>query len=125
MRITAIALLVMVAFALSAAAGTANHLPRAKCSDSGNACAGIRNARGVHVIEFTTSSLRGRIDVCVKRRGGGRRECVDDRLEQVIRGLYTSKVRWERQFDAARGAYAVTWRKRGRRVGPRLGLHDR
>ena len=115
---------VAVALTYTVVAG-ANHEPQAKCSRSGDTCASAReNNRAIHVLSISSFGLRGRIDVC-SRRVGGTQKCIERRMKQDVGDIHTSRVRWEPNFLSRRGAYVITWEKRGDRVGPRLGVHER
>jgi hypothetical protein len=66
-----------------------------------------------------------RYRVCVKPPGDIPPACGTFRI-RWRNGLLGSSIRWRRHFgDFGSGAYTVTWRHRGSRIGARLGFHVR
>jgi hypothetical protein len=90
------------------------------CSPSGDLCYGTVRRGAVVVLRIDTiERYFPRYTLCV-RSPRGRNVCGSFPVFRNGR-VWTSKVRWQRQFpDGGRGRYAVSWRLGGRPLGPTL-----
>jgi hypothetical protein len=90
------------------------------CSPSGDLCYGVVRRRGAIVLRIDTiERYFARYTLCV-RPPRGRNVCGSF---PIFRNgpIWTSAVRWQRQFpNAGRGRYRVTWRLGGSPLGPSL-----
>ena len=90
------------------------------CSPSGDLCYGIRKERGAIVLRIDTiARYFNRYTLCVTSPTA-RRVC--GRFPVFKSGpLWTSRVRWQRQFpDDGPGRYRVSWRLGSNPLGPTL-----
>lgn len=107
-----------------APAAEARHRSLHYCSESGDLCQSTRKVDGVRKLRITmTEKYFRRFRLCVDPPGDAPPACFGFRVRKQSAG-YTRSVRWRKHFpDFGAGAYAVTWRRRGSRVGPRLRFH--
>jgi len=89
------------------------------CSPSGDVCYGIYNRGGI-VFQITTPARYFlRYSVCVRPPRGATR-CRSAPMRDMG-STWSSSIRWPRGYgDHGAGVYRVTWKQRGRRLGPTL-----
>ena len=117
----------MVAAALVAAvvpAAQAGHRPQEYCSESGDVCQSTKRVDGVRKLTITLGGKYfSRYKLCVKAPDDAT-TCKKFKIRDTG-PAYGSSVRWKKHFpDAGEGAYTVTWKNRGTRIGARLGFHE-
>ncbi|HEX2295961.1 MAG TPA: hypothetical protein VHN37_11705 [Actinomycetota bacterium] len=115
-----------VAAALCAAlvpAARAGHRPQEFCSESGDVCQSTKRVNGVRKLTITLGGKYfSRYKLCVKAPDDAT-TCKRFKIKDQG-SVYGSSVRWRKHFpDAGEGAYTVTWKNRGTRIGARLGFH--
>lgn len=111
-----------VLLATAAPAG-AGHRPQSYCSESGDVCQSTKKVDGVRKLRITLAAKYfKRFNLCVKAPDDTT-TCKRFRIRDQGK-VYGRAVRWSKHFpNAGEGAYTVTWRSRGSRVGARLGFH--
>ncbi|MDQ3915821.1 MAG: hypothetical protein M3323_10925 [Actinomycetota bacterium] len=102
---------------------SAGHRPQERCSESGDVCQSVRRVDGVRKLRITLAAeYFKRYKVCVKAPDDST-TCKRFRIEEQG-SQFGDSVRWRKHFPhAGEGAYTVTWKNRGTRVGSRLGFH--
>ncbi len=101
----------------------ANHRPQNYCSESGDVCQSTKKVDGVRKLRITLAAKYfNRYKLCVKAPDDS---TICKRFKIRKQGsAYGSSVRWRKHFPhAGDGAYTVTWRTGGNRIGARLGFH--
>ena len=108
---------------LSPLPASASHRPQNYCSESGDVCQSTRKVDGVRKLRITLAAeYFSRYRLCVKAPDGAT-TCKGFRIEESG-SSYGDSVRWRKHFpDGGSGAYTVTWKSGGSRVGARLGFH--
>lgn len=106
-------------------AAQAGHRPQTYCSESGDVCQSTKRENGVRKLRITLAAKYfNRYRLCVKAPDDST-TCKGFRIEKSG-DVYGDVVRWRKHFpDAGEGAYTVTWRSGGSRVGARLGFHKK
>jgi hypothetical protein len=101
----------------------ANHRPQNYCSESGDVCQSTKKMDGVRKLRITLAAKYfNRYKLCVKAPDDST-TCKRFRIREQG-SAYGSTVRWRKHFpNAGEGAYTVTWRNGGSRIGARLGFH--
>jgi hypothetical protein len=101
-------------------AAAALALPAPYCSPSGDVCYGVVRREGQIVLRIDTiERYFSRYTLCVTSPRG-RRVCGSFPVFRN-RMLWTSTVRWKRQFpNHGRGRYRVSWRLGSSALGPPL-----
>lgn len=101
-------------------AAAALALPAPYCSPSGDLCYGVVRRQGAIVLRIDTiERYFARYTLCVTSPRG-RRVCGSFPIFRN-RTLWTSTVRWQRQFrNDGPGRYRVSWRLGGDPLGPTL-----
>ena len=101
----------------------ADHRPQEGCSESGDICQSTKRVDGVRKLRITLQSKYfERYKLCVKAPDGAT-TCKRFRIRKSGE-QFGSSVRWRKHFPhAGEGAYTVTWRTGGNRIGLRLGFH--
>nr|QEO74183.1 hypothetical protein [uncultured bacterium] len=104
-------------------AAQAGHRPQEFCSESGDVCQSTKRVNGVRKLTITLGGKYfNRYRLCVKAPDGAT-TCKSFKIRDMGQA-YGSSVRWRKHFpDAGEGAYTVTWKNRGTRIGARLGFH--
>lgn len=112
-----------VAIALPILPAGASHRPQSKCSASGDVCQSVRKVDGVRKLKITLQSdYFERYRLCVKNPDGAT-TCKGFRISESGE-QFGDTVRWRKHFPhGGEGAYNVTWKVDGGRVGSRLGFH--
>jgi hypothetical protein len=123
MRSTILAALAVIAALLAPAPVAANHLPQSGCSPSGDVCKSVKKVDGVRKLKITLQAeYFTRYKLCVEAPDGST-TCKRFRIRESG-DAYGSTVRWRKHFPhEGEGAYTVTWRAGGSRLGRRLGFH--
>jgi hypothetical protein len=105
---------------LAVLAAAALSLPAPYCSPSGDLCYAVVRRQGQIVLRIDTiERYFPRYTLCVTSPRG-RRACGSFPIFRN-RSLWTSAVRWQRQFpDHGPGRYRVSWRLGSRPLGPAL-----
>lgn len=116
-----------VALVVSVAPGAgAHHRPNVYCSESGDMCQStgkVNNVRRLQIRTLYDYFLTYR--VCVKPPYADA-TCKRFRMHETENASWASSIRWRRHFPMmGAGAYTVTWRANGSRIGRRLGFHVR
>ncbi|MDQ3982988.1 MAG: hypothetical protein M3271_09960 [Actinomycetota bacterium] len=103
----------------------ANHRPQNYCSESGDVCQSTKRIDGVRKLRITLAAKYfDRYKLCVKAPDDST-TCKRFRIRKQG-DVYGSTVRWRKHFpNEGEGAYTVTWRNGGSRIGARLGFHVR
>jgi hypothetical protein len=103
----------------------ADHRPQQYCSESGDVCQSTKKVDGVRKLTITLGGKYfDRYRLCVKAPDGAT-TCKGFKIRDMG-PAYGSSVRWRKHFpDAGEGAYNVTWKSGGARVGARLGFHQK
>lgn len=106
-------------------AAQAGHRPSEYCSESGDVCQSTKRVDGVRKLTITLGGKYfSRYKLCVKAPDDAT-TCKKFKIRDMG-AAYGSSVRWKRHFpDAGEGAYTVTWKNRGTRIGARLGFHEK
>lgn len=106
-------------------AAEAGHRPQEYCSESGDVCQSTKKIDGVRKLKITLAAKYfSRYNLCVKAPDGAL-TCKRFRIRESG-ASYGSTVRWRRHFpNAGEGAYTVTWKANGDRIGARLGFHQK
>lgn len=106
-------------------AARAGHRPQEYCSESGDVCQSTKRVDGVRKLTITLAAKYfSRYKLCVKAPDDAT-TCKRFKIRDQG-NVYGSSVRWRKHFpDAGEGAYTVTWRNGGARVGARLGFHKK
>lgn len=106
-------------------AAQANHRPQEYCSESGDVCQATNKVNGVRKLRITLAAKYfSRYNLCVKAPDGAK-TCKKFKIRDQG-ATYGSNVRWRKHFpNAGEGAYTVTWRSGGSRIGARLGFHQK
>lgn len=114
---------VAAAVLLSPLPAQADHRPQSHCSESGDVCQSVRRAGGVRKVKITLAAKYfSRYKLCVKAPDGSR-TCKRFRIQKQGE-QFGDSVRWRKHFpNGGKGAYSVTWKNGGARVGARLGFH--
>jgi hypothetical protein len=114
---------IAAAVLLSPLPAQADHRPQEYCSESGDVCQSVRRVDGVRKLKIVLAEKYfSRYRLCVKAPDGSR-TCKGFRIQEQGE-QYGDSVRWRKHFpDAGAGAYSVTWKSGGARVGARLGFH--
>lgn len=101
----------------------AGHLPQSHCSASGDVCKSVKKVDGVRKLKITLQSdYFDRYKLCVKAPDDST-TCKRFRIRESG-SAFGSTVRWRKHFPhEGEGAYTVTWRTGGGRIGRRLGFH--
>ena len=104
-------------------AAEAGHRPQEFCSESGDVCQSTKRVNGVRKLTITLGGKYfSRYKLCVKAPDDAT-TCKKFKIKDMG-PAYGSSVRWSKHFpDAGEGAYTVTWKNRGTRIGARLGFH--
>ncbi|MFN2588815.1 MAG: hypothetical protein ABR613_11960 [Actinomycetota bacterium] len=120
---TSLVALATAAVLLAPLPATAGHRPQEYCSESGDVCQSTRRVDGVRKLRITLAAKYfKRYRLCVKAPDGST-TCKRFRIQKQG-AQFGDSVRWRKHFpDAGEGAYTVTWRSGGSRVGARLGFH--
>lgn len=107
-----------------APAAQAGHRPQEYCSESGDVCQSTKKVDGVRRLTITLGGKYfSRYKLCVKAPDGAL-TCKKFKIKDQG-AAYGSSIRWRKHFpDAGEGAYTVTWKNRGTRIGARLGFHQ-
>lgn len=103
----------------------AKHRPQNYCSESSDdLCLSTRRVDGVRRLRITLSIKYFRMfKLCVNPPADAPPACERFRIRKLKDGFGRS-VRWRKHFpDFGTGAYTVTWRRAGGRMGRRLGFH--
>ena len=102
----------------------AGHRPSEYCSESGDVCQSTKRVDGVRKLTITLGGKYfSRYKLCVKAPDDST-TCKKFKIKDMG-PAYGSSVRWKKHFpDAGAGAYTVTWKNRGTRIGARLGFHE-
>lgn len=122
MRRVGILVLTIVVLALPLEAG-AHHKPKTYCSETGDLCQSVRKVDGVRSLRIALfAEYFEEFTICV-RGPDDTATCKDFTIRD--RGTtFGRSVRWSQHFpNEGPGAYVVTWRTAGERVGRRLGFH--
>lgn len=114
---------IAAAVLLSPLPAQADHRPQEYCSESGDVCQSVRRDDGVRKLKIVLAEKYfSRYKLCVKAPDDSR-TCKAFRIQEQGE-QYGDSVRWRKHFpDAGEGAYSVTWKSGGARVGARLGFH--
>lgn len=125
MRRIVLAAVATALVAAAAPAARADHRPQEFCSESGDVCQSTKRVNGVRKLTITLAAKYfSRYKLCVKAPDGAT-TCKRFKIRDQG-STYRSSVRWRRHFpDAGEGAYTVTWRSGGSRIGARLGFHQK
>ena len=101
------------------------HRPSEYCSESGDVCQSTKRVDGVRKLTITLAAKYfNRYRLCVKAPDDST-TCKGFKIRDMG-PVYGSSVRWRKHFpDAGAGAYTVTWKNNGARVGARLGFHQK
>ena len=101
----------------------AGHRPQNYCSESGDVCQSARRVDGVRKFRITLAAeYFERYRLCVKAPDGST-TCKGFRIQEQG-SQFGDTVGWKKHFpNAGEGAYNVTWKSGGDRVGARLGFH--
>ena len=104
-------------------AAQAGHRPQEYCSESGDVCQSTKRVNGVRKLTISLAAKYfSRYNLCVKGPDGAT-TCKRFKIRDTG-PAYGSSVRWKKHFpDAGEGAYTVTWKNSGTRIGARLGFH--
>lgn len=103
----------------------ASHKPKEYCSESGDVCLSTtRMDGGVRKLRIILGAKYfNKYKLCVTGPNGDR-TCHRYKIDRFRGGVYGDKVRWSNNFpNEGRGAYTVVWRRRGNRLGQKLGFH--
>ena len=105
-------------------AAEAGHRPQEFCSESGDVCQSTKKVNGVRKLTISLAAeYFSRYKLCVKAPDDTT-TCKKFKIKDTGPG-YGSSIRWSKHFpDGGEGAYTVTWKNRGERVGARLGFHE-
>ena len=106
-------------------AAHAGHRPQESCSESGDVCQSTKKIDGVRKLKITLGGKYfSRYKLCVKAPDGST-TCKRFKIRDQG-ATYGDAVRWRKHFpNAGEGAYTVTWKQGGNRIGARLGFHQR
>ncbi|MDP9069311.1 MAG: hypothetical protein M3N53_13335 [Actinomycetota bacterium] len=113
--------------AISASA-RAHHQPNVYCSESGDLCQSARKVDRVRKLRIVTAARYFEVfDLCVYSHREDYECCAPYRLRPRADGTFGRSVAWFKQWPSMRGpgAFTVTWRVDGTRIGKRLGFHVR
>jgi hypothetical protein len=108
-------------FSLTPAAGARPTQLDDYCSPTGDFCQEITlSKRGqvkLNLFSFTPA-VTGAYDLCV--RGPSGKDCKQFELDQTDPGVWSDKVKWQKEFPSDVGRYKVKWKYGGDRLGEKL-----
>lgn len=123
MKKTTILLAVLASLVFALPPAQAKHLPQNYCSETGDVCQSTKRVDGVRKLKITLySKYFDRYKLCVKAPDDAT-TCKGFKIQEMGE-QFGDTVRWSKHFpNVGDGAYTVTWKSGGQRVGRKLGFH--